>query len=143
MSPAPTMAQMLSEVSVAAVAGVSAAGSGLLPKSELPLPPEDEAPAAPAGAGLGELPVSGAWALSVLELLVSVLVPLPEVSVEPVPEPPLVSVLEPAPLLPLPEVSVLEPPLVSVLVGPGWKSELGSGVLAGAWPGQVSTEGSQ
>ena len=139
MSAAPTIAQMLSEVSVTGVAGASAAGSGWLPKSELlwfwpfPLPFEE--------------PVAGAWA-SLLELDESV---LPELSVEPE-----LSVLPPEVSVLLPELSVLlpEPPELSVepvlpelsvplpeVSGPGWKSELWLGVLA--WPGQVSTLGSQ
>jgi hypothetical protein len=140
MRAAPTIAQMFRVVSADAVAGASAAGSGWLPNSELlswPLPPL-EAPAAPAGAGLGVPPVSGAVA-SVLLVLVSVLL----VSVAPVPEP-LVSVLVPPelsvplpPEVPEPEVSVVVP----LLSGPGWKSELEAG--AGAWPGQVDTLGSQ
>ena len=98
MSAAPTIAQMLSEVSVTGVAGASAAGSGVLPKSELlwfwPLPLPFEEPVAGAWASLLELDES------VLELSVEPeLSVLPELSVEP----PELSVLLPELSVPLPE----------------------------------------
>jgi hypothetical protein len=146
MRAAPTIAQMLSEVSVTGVAGASAAGSGWLPNSELLLLPF-ELPLP-----FDEPPVLGAWSLLVLDESELELSPPPELSVPPehdgslhelslLPEvsvPPELSVLPELPELsvppeqegsvhevsPPPEVSlppeVSEPPDVS---GPGWNSE--------------------